>query len=92
MKYLKSTLLLYLLKSNNVAVSSLRPSDGCNRVPAEDNLGYGIGHGESMDFTREIPGTQAMTHCLTLPTNYNLSEPSFSYFTIFGRDTSILIV
>jgi hypothetical protein len=40
-----------------------------------------------MDFTREIPGTQAMTHCLTLPTNYNLSllsSPFMFYFHGWG--------
>jgi hypothetical protein len=87
MKYLKSTLFLYLLTSDNVAVSALRPSDGCNRVPAEDDLGYGIGPGESMDFTREIPGTQVRTHRLTLPTNYDPSlspSPFMFYFHGLG--------
>jgi len=83
MKYLKSTLFLYLLTSDSIAVSALRPSHGCNRVPTVFDLGYDIGPGESLDFIREIPGTQAMTHRLTLPTNYDPSlspSPFLIYF------------
>ena len=71
MKCFQSLLFLFFFIS--VAVSAQRPSGGCNRIPTKDDLGYALGPGESLNFIREVPGTQAMTHRLTLPTNYNPS-------------------
>jgi len=53
-----------------------KKSKGCKKKASSEGLGANLGPGDTMEFTREVPGTQSLTHRLTLPNDYDGKSPS----------------
>lgn len=64
--------LLSLSASSEISFVNAKKSKGCKKKDtASTGLGDGLGPGDSIEFTREVPGTQELTHRLTLPNDYD---------------------
>jgi len=63
-------------------IHAVRPSLGCAST-SDTGLGSDLTPGESMEFTRTVPGTQQRTHSLTIPNNYGKVETSPSPLLLF---------
>eukprot|EP00957_Ditylum_brightwellii_P079413 6038722-Ditylum_brightwellii.AAC.1 len=86
--------LVSLSVTPEISLANAKKSKGCKKHSSKASkssntagLGYGLGPGDSIEFMREVPDTQELTHRLTLPNDYDpmgTPPPLMLYFHGWG--------